>query len=110
VTRLTFAICDLLAAETNMRGYDEPKYVQFGRTMLGEGFEVWLHESLSTASKYLYVRFGGREFKVRFSNHKPRFGDQRIGDCDFYVGHSHGRITNTKQAINATIRALRTNQ
>jgi hypothetical protein len=41
----------------------------------------------------------GKQFKVRFSNHKPIHARELRGDCDFFVGHTNLTVTHTAQAI-----------
>lgn len=81
-----------------------PKWVQFCRTMLGHGFTVVLYEARETVSKYVTVERDGKQFKVRFSNHKPSRYKERNRFCDFFVGINHGSITTTAQAVTATLR------
>lgn len=92
-------------AKASGAGWPVPKWVQFSRLLLENGFELKLCEARTTFSKYLYVGRPGssrdERFKVRFSDHKPNYRQQNIGDSDFYVGHSNGCITFTEDAIHA---------
>lgn len=80
---------------------DIPRWIGFCQEMLQKGYEVFLYEARQTFSKYITVAKNGKQFKVRFSNHKPiRFREER-GDCDFFVGHTHLGVTMTHQAVDA---------
>lgn len=91
-------------------GWPKSKWMKFCEILLEKGYSLRLYEAKETRSKYITVskdgREGkdGREFKVRFSDHLPNQIKQADGDCDFYVGKSHGITTNTTQALEATIR------
>ena len=65
------------------------------------GFTVELYEARQTKSKYCTVRHAGKQFKVRFSDHKPIYRREMQGDCDFFVGHTHTGIRTTHDAANA---------
>lgn len=82
-----------------------PKWVGFCETMMDMGFGVDLYQAKSTVSKYITVRHHQKTFKVRFSNHKASPFKEKIGDCDFFVGHTHLHgINTTAQAIAATLK------
>lgn len=61
-----------------------------------------LYEARQTFSKYITVRHQGRQFKVRFSNHKPIRSRQFSNDCDFWVGFHHEGWSKTEDAVVAT--------
>lgn len=84
------------------KGYPIPKYIQFCTTLLDLKYTVTLYEAKSTVSKYVTVlKQGYAPYKVRFSNHKPNFFKEVECDCDFFVGVSNLRTTNTAMALNA---------
>ncbi len=85
-------------------GYEIQRWVWFCGEMLTRGFEVLLYEAKHTNSKYVTVIKGDRRFKVRFSDHKPIPFRESSGDCDFFVGHTNKRITNSSQALEATLK------
>jgi len=89
------------------KGWNPTKWSQFSERMLQEGYSVYLYESKTTRSKYLFVQGGNKVFKVRFSNHKPNKSAEISQDSDFYVGVSHLGVTRTEDAIKATIAFLR---
>lgn len=84
-------------------GYKKQRWVEFSEVMLSYGFVVELYEARKTLSKYLTVIHQGKRFKVRFSNHRPIRRREEAGDCDFFVGITNLRTTNTEQAIAATL-------
>ncbi len=86
-------------------GYNPPKWITFCKWALEYGLTVYLHESMTTVSKYIYLsKFkGGPVYKVRFSNHKPAHYKENAADCDFFVGVANNRTTNTAQAIEAVM-------
>lgn len=72
------------------------KWIEFCFVLLEKGYCVWVTESLSTKSKYVYIAetVRGNRYKVRFSDHRPNKWAEQQNDCDFYVGIGH-RGTNT---------------
>jgi hypothetical protein len=82
-------------------GFGKQKWIIFCERLLANGFSLLLYEVRKTASKYITVQKDGRQFKVRFSNHKPIKGRELGGDCDFFVGHTHTGIRTTEDAIEA---------
>lgn len=85
-------------------GYNTPKWIGFCQLMLGLGLSVKLYEARRTVSKYVTVSNNfGKEFKVRFSNHKPIKAREVGEDCDFFVGVTNLSVTNTEQATKATL-------
>jgi len=84
-------------------GYALPKWVQFcAYFAIDLGFEVTYYDSVSTVSKYVYVREKEKTFKVRFSNHKPNKQREKERDCDFFVGLNNYGWSRTEDAIRAT--------
>jgi len=47
------------------------------------------YDAVTTVSKYVTIRKNKKQFKVRFSNHKPNKGKEIDRLCDFFVGASH---------------------
>jgi hypothetical protein len=80
-------------------GYEVPKWIQFSENMIRLGCVVELIRSKSTVSKYLYISRGNKNFKVRFSNHKPNKYMEREEDCDYYVGVRNKGCMTTEQVI-----------
>ena len=66
--------------------YNVPKWILFSEYFLRYGFEVFLHKSLSTKSKYLTLTKNKKSVKVRFAEHKPAKHRVEKGCCDYYVG------------------------
>jgi hypothetical protein len=64
---------------------------------------VSYYDAVTTVSKYVFVRRGGKRFKVRFSNHKPARWREQSRDCDFFVGITNTGVTRTEDAIRATL-------
>lgn len=83
-------------------GYPPLKWVEFATTLMGEGLSCTLYEARRTVSKYITVSDGRRQFKVRFSNHRPIPARELSGDCDFFVGKTNLAVTNTAMALAAT--------
>ncbi len=86
---------------TKAGGWPTPKWIEFSKVMMANGLTVILYEARQTVSKYVTVTDGTRQFKVRFSNHKPIQEREAKGDCDFFVGRTHFGVTTTSQAIAA---------
>jgi len=84
-------------------GYNAPKYLLFCRDMLRFGLHVHLYEAKTTVSKYVTLSKGGKQFKVRFSNHKPNKGRELEGNCDFFVGYTHTGVRTTDDAETAAL-------
>lgn len=89
-------------------GYSTPKWIFYCRSILETGLRVKMYEAKSTVSKYIYSSNGKKVYKVRFSNHKPNRYKQKINDCDFFVGVSHGVVTKTEDALRETIKFFNT--
>ena len=89
--------------KTISRGYLKPKWIQFCEEMVGYGLEVFLYEAKRTRSKYVRVVDGKYQYRIRFSDHKPILQRELENDCDFFVGKTNLRTTNTDMAIDATL-------
>lgn len=100
---VTFDFLEGRAKGAEAAGYSKAKWITFCETMLTYGLTVVLYEARQTYSKYVTVKQGKDTYKVRFSNHKPIKARELKGDCDFFVGRTHLGITNTEQAIHATL-------
>lgn len=83
--------------ETYDPRYKPPKYFEFIKTMLLEGWNVKLYTA--GVSKYVFVSKGDHIYKIRFSNHKPIYTKELQNDCDFYVGITHQQASKTEQVI-----------
>lgn len=93
----------LRARYLRAKGFPKAKWIEFCEIMLEAGYTVHLYEARKTYSKYITISLRNiRPFKVRFSNHKPINSRELSGDCDYFVGHTNLRITNTDGAIYAT--------
>ncbi len=79
--------------------YSKPKWIEFCEHFMEKGFKIRLYEARKTVSKYVTVQKGSKEFKVRFSNHKPIHQREMMGDCDFFVGVTHTGVRTTSMAI-----------
>lgn len=93
-----------LARQTQLihgAGYPTPKWIQFCEYYLALGFGVKLHRPSRTVSKYITLYHNNKTFRVRFSNHRPLLEREISNDCDFFIGHTRGRVTTTQDAINA---------
>lgn len=86
---------------TKEKGFDCPRWIQFSKVMMANGLTVILYEARETVSKYITVTDGQKQFKVRFSNHKPIRAKEAESSCDFFVGRTHFGVTTTSQAIAA---------
>jgi len=82
-------------------GHKKAKWIELCEVLLKNGFEIHLYEAQQTVSKYLTLKRDGKEFKVRFSNHKPSKWKEENGDCDFFVGIANTTITTTRDALDA---------
>lgn len=96
-----YSFLDARKQQAESKGFPEPKYIQFCRSVLDMKLRVHLHESKTTRSKYVTITSNKGKFKVRFSNHKPNKGAQEREDSNFYVGVSNGVVTTTDQALEA---------
>lgn len=82
--------------------YGKQKWIQFCEILIQQGYTCYLHEARRTFSKYIKVTNStGKEFIVRFSNHKPIKYREERGDCDFFVGVTHLGTSTTEDALNA---------
>ena len=101
---VTLSMLDQRTRRLQKSGYDKPKWIGFCEVMLGHGYTLTLYEARQTFSKYVTVSKAGiKPFKVRFSNHKPIYQREVAEDCDFFVGVTNLRVTNTSQAISAVL-------
>jgi len=93
----------LRARQLRAKGFPKAKWIEFCEICLEAGYTVHLYEARKTYSKYITVSLDDiRPFKVRFSNHKPIHSRELNGDCDYFVGHTNLRVTNTDGALAAT--------
>lgn len=83
------------------KGFEVPMWIRFCQALLNEGYSLTLYEARKTVSKYVTVSDGQRQFKVRFSNHKPIQARELSVDCDFFVGVTNLGVTNTSAAMAA---------
>ncbi len=79
--------------------YPVPKWIQFCDAMLDIGYKVRLIRAKTTYSKYIYVRNGRTQYKVRFSNHRPNQRQEEHNDADYYVGISNFQVMRTEAVI-----------
>lgn len=89
------------AAAYKNAGYPKAKWMEFCEVLLKDEYSLILHEAKQTNSKYITVCKDGKTFKVRFSNHKPILERELRGDCDYFVGVTNLRTTNTAMALEA---------
>jgi len=82
-------------------GYKKSKWIELCEVLLKNGFEISLYEARKSVSKYLTLKRDDKEFKIRFSNHKPIKRREEKGDCDFFVGISNSTVTTTHDALDA---------
>lgn len=101
--RVDFDYLDRRAKASTDKGYSVQKWIEFCRWALDFGMVVFLYESTSTVSKYVFVAKTekGTRFKVRFSNHKPNWVREAQDDCDFFVGVTNTGFRTTADAIEA---------
>jgi len=104
--KVTHSQCMAIIDTYKENEFEIPKFVQFIAYALSKGYKVHLYDAQTTVSKYVTIINGEKKFKVRFSNHKPNKQRQLNGDCDFFVGHSHGNITTTRQAWFAMVKRI----
>lgn len=90
---------DLLKPSYLNKGYSIPKWIQFCETMLSHGWSVSLHRAKTTVSKYVYIRKGKKNLKIRFSNHRANRYKEQIDDCDYYVGVGNFGVITTEKVI-----------
>jgi hypothetical protein len=98
---VTPAFLDARAQRALAAGYAKQKWISFCERVMGAGLKVSLYEARATVSKYITVSDGRRQFKVRFSNHRPIKAREADGDCDFFVGVCNSITTTTDQAADA---------
>ena len=83
--------------------FGKQKWISFCEVLLDEGYDLYLYEARKTFSKYITVKnkTKNKQFKVRFSNHKPIYGREVNGDCDFFVGVTNLGVSTTSDALRA---------
>lgn len=102
---VTWQMLKALSSRYMGMGYQKAKWIDFCEELLKRGYRVTLKEAMGMVSKYVTVHGINDDFyRVRFSNHKPNKKREEKGDCDFFVGVTHFGITNTGQAIHATLK------
>jgi len=89
------------------KGYGKTKWIEFCEKMNENGFSCYLYEAKSTLSKYIAVKYGNKELKVRFSNHKPIKSRELNNDCDFFVGVTNTGVRTTEDAIEFIMENIR---
>lgn len=82
---------------------NKQKWIVYCEYFLALGYPITMYEALKTVSKYITVYCGNLTFKVRFSDHKPIPSKEARADCDFFVGRTNFTVTNTSEAIIATL-------
>jgi len=97
--KLTLKYLEILKPVYIEKNYPVPKWIFFSQALIEAGWRVELIRSKSTFSKYIYIHKGDKNFKIRFSNHKPNKGQQETNDCDFYVGISNGQVITTEMVL-----------
>lgn len=96
--QVTMGFVDGIRKAYASKPYPVPKYVLFIENALKHGCHVNLYMAQKTVSKYVTVQCGNKQYKVRFSNHKPIPYREASGDCDFFVGVTNYAVTTTEQA------------
>lgn len=86
--------------------WEVPKYILFIEKCLENGYSISLYNAQKTVSKYVTVSNGSKEYKVRFSNHKPSYYRELHKDCDFFVGITNLGVTTWEDAWDATVEYL----
>lgn len=71
------------------KDYPKPKYIEFIEYFMNLGFQVSLYNAQTTVSKYVFIKKGEKEIKVRFSNHAPNPSQEYSKDSDYYIGRRH---------------------
>ena len=96
---VTKEFLDKRASFSINKGYAKQKWIIFCEELLLEGYSVKLYEAKNTFSKYVTVIKDKKQFKVRFSNHKPIYQREIKKDCDFFVGVTHTGVRTTEDAL-----------
>lgn len=96
---LTLEILEGIKPSYIKAGYNIPKWITFSEELLKDGWSVKLYRAKTTVSKYLHVIKEDREYKIRFSNHKPNKRMEETNDADFYVGVSNKGIITTESLL-----------
>jgi hypothetical protein len=99
---MTYVELERRATACIAKGFQKQKWIIFCETLMDLGYKISLYEARQTVSKYVTVIGWDREFKVRFSNHKPIYAREAQGDCDFFVGVTNLGVTRMEDALNAT--------
>lgn len=99
--KVTYEFLNKRSEDSTSKGFQKQKWIQFCETVMDRGFRVELYEARRTFSKYVTVIGFDKEFKVRFSNHKPIAERELKGDCDFFVGVTHTGWRTTDDALKA---------
>lgn len=104
---LTQSYLEDRAYNAEVAGYPKAKWIEFCEILLKENYELTLYEAKETYSKYITVmnKTHTKKFKVRFSDHVPILWREIKKDCDFFVGKTNLRTTNTTMAL-AAVRAF----
>lgn len=98
-TQLNLAYLDELKPKYTAKGYPIPKWIIFCETMLHHGWGVFLYRAQTSVSKYVYIKYAGLEYKIRFSDHKPAREREEIQDCDYFVGIGNKQSLTTQQLL-----------
>lgn len=96
---VTKEFLDKRASYSINKGYGKQKWIIFCEALLLEGYSIRLYEAKNTFSKYVTVIKDKKQFKVRFSNHKPIYQREIKKDCDFFVGVTHTGVRTTEDAL-----------
>jgi hypothetical protein len=96
---LTLEYLERLKPSYIAKNYPVPKWIQFSEELISDNWHVRLHRSKSTVSKYLYISKNNKNFKIRFSNHKPNKMKENNEDCDFYVGIGNRGVITTSEVL-----------
>ena len=83
------------AIENYNKNFKTPKYLQFMKTMVTEGWKVGIYQA--GVSKYIFITKGPKIYKIRFSNHLPAYEREMEDDCDFFVGIARKQTLTTEQ-------------
>ncbi len=83
------------------KGFSKQKWISFCEVLLAKGFSIKLYEARETVSKYITVYRNDKNYRVRFSNHKPSYNREKNRDCDFFVGVTHTGTRTTNDALKA---------
>ncbi len=101
--KLTLEYINKRAKRYAKKGWGKPKWMLFAEYLINKGFQCNLYEARKTNSKYITISKNNKQFKVRFSDHKPIKRRELAGDCDFFVGMTHTGTRTTRDAYDAVI-------